>query len=100
MSSSDRNTDREMDQIAVVGMAGRFPRAATLDDFWKNLCDGVASVSFYSDEELSAAGVHPAFLEDPSYVFLTALPIGIVRWVPPPVGEQVLLPRAAEPITS
>ena len=35
-------------------------------------------------------------LEDPSYVFLTALPIGIVRWIPPPMGEQVLLPRASE----
>ena len=49
-------------------MAGRFPRAETLNDFWKNLCDGVASISFYSDEELRAAGVHPAFLADPSYV--------------------------------
>src|SRR5262249_45339865 len=68
MPSSDRNTDRDMDQIAVVGMAGRFPRAASLDDFWQNLCDGVASVAFYSDEELRDAGVHPAFLEDPSYV--------------------------------
>jgi hypothetical protein len=36
-------------------------------------------------------------LEDPSYVFLTALPIGIVRWTPPVVGEQVLVPRAADP---
>jgi acyl transferase domain-containing protein len=68
MSGDDRNTDREMDQVAVVGMAGRFPRAETLNDFWKNLCDGVASISFYSDGELRAAGVHPAFLEDPSYV--------------------------------
>jgi hypothetical protein len=36
-------------------------------------------------------------LEDPSYVFLTAQPIGIVRWLPPSLGEQVLLPRASEP---
>ena len=63
-----RPGEGEEDQIAVVGLAGRFPRAETLDDFWKNLCDGVASISFYSDEELRAAGVHPAFLEDPSYV--------------------------------
>ena len=38
---------------------------------------------------------HP--LEDPSYVFLTALPFGIVRWTPPALGEQVLVPRAADP---
>ncbi|HTU63754.1 MAG TPA: hypothetical protein VMF89_35060, partial [Polyangiales bacterium] len=36
-------------------------------------------------------------LEDPSYVFLTALPIGIVRWTPPTLGEQMLVPRAADP---
>ena len=36
-------------------------------------------------------------LEDPSYVFLTALPIGIVRWTPPLIGAQVLVPRAADP---
>jgi len=36
-------------------------------------------------------------LEDPSYVFLTALPNGIVRWTPPSLGEQVLVPRAADP---
>lgn len=36
-------------------------------------------------------------LEDPDYVFLTALPIGIVRWTPPTLGEQVLVPRAADP---
>jgi hypothetical protein len=36
-------------------------------------------------------------LEDPSYVFLTALPVGIVRWTPPALGEQVLVPRAADP---
>jgi hypothetical protein len=36
-------------------------------------------------------------LEDPSYVFLAALPGGIVRWAPPALGTQVMLPRAAEP---
>jgi len=36
-------------------------------------------------------------LGDPSYVFLIALPIGLVRWTPPSLGEQVLVPRAADP---
>src|SRR5882724_4602124 len=42
--------------IAIVGMAGRFPKARNLDEFWRNLCDGVEAVSFFSDEELAAAG--------------------------------------------
>lgn len=33
-----------VNDIAIVGMAGRFPGAANLDEFWKNLHDGVDSV--------------------------------------------------------
>ena len=32
--------------VAVIGMSGRFPGAATLSEFWSNLCDGVESISF------------------------------------------------------
>ena len=56
------------DEIAIIGMTGRFPGADNLDAFWRNLRDGVESVSFYSDEELLAAGVHPALLAHPNYV--------------------------------
>jgi hypothetical protein len=36
-------------------------------------------------------------LEDPSYVFLIAMPFGLVRFQPPPLGEQQLVARAAFP---
>lgn len=36
-------------------------------------------------------------LEDAGYLFLTVLPGGVVRWRPPSLGEQVMLPRASEP---
>ena len=53
--------------IAIVGMAGRFPKARNLDEFWRNLCDGVEAISFFGDDELAAAGtaVPPG---NPSYV--------------------------------
>ena len=54
--------------IAIVGMAGRFPGAKNIDEFWRNLRDGVESVKLLSDEELLTAGVNPASLNDPSYV--------------------------------
>jgi acyl transferase domain-containing protein len=54
--------------IAIVGMAGRFPGAPTLDAFWRNLCDGVESVSFFTQDELRAAGVPPEQIADPDYV--------------------------------
>ena len=55
-------------EVAVIGMAGRFPKASTLDEFWRNLRDGVEGVSFFSDAELEAAGVDRMALADPSYV--------------------------------
>ncbi|HEV2705717.1 MAG TPA: amino acid adenylation domain-containing protein [Pyrinomonadaceae bacterium] len=54
--------------IAIVGMAGRFPGARSIEQFWENLRAGVESVSFLSDEELIAAGVDPALLAHPNYV--------------------------------
>ena len=54
--------------IAIVGMAGRFPGAQNLDEFWHNLCAGVEATSFFTDEELLASGVDPAEFNAPNYV--------------------------------
>jgi phthiocerol/phenolphthiocerol synthesis type-I polyketide synthase E len=58
----------EVDGIAIVGMAGRFPGARNIDEFWRNLRDGVEAISFFTEEELRSAGVDSALLSDPSYV--------------------------------
>ena len=51
-------TDREQPElVAVVGMAGRFPGAADVSEFWSNLCDGVESIRPFTEDELAAAGV-------------------------------------------
>ncbi len=57
-----------IESIAIIGMACRFPGAADPDQFWRNLRDGVESITFFSDEALTAAGVDPATLKDPRYV--------------------------------
>ena len=54
--------------IAIVGMAGRFPGAKNIDEFWRNLRDGVESIRFFTDEELKALGVDDSTLADPNYV--------------------------------
>lgn len=54
--------------IAIVGMAGRFPGAPDLVSFWRNLREGVESVTTYSDADLLAAGVPKHLLDDPDYV--------------------------------
>jgi amino acid adenylation domain-containing protein/non-ribosomal peptide synthase protein (TIGR01720 family) len=54
--------------IAVIGMACRFPGAATVDDFWRNLVEARHSIRTFTDEELLQAGENPALLRDPRYV--------------------------------
>src|SRR5689334_7217053 len=36
--------------IAIIGMSGRFPGASTLEQFWRNLCDGVESISTFTQD--------------------------------------------------
>ncbi len=59
--------DNEFD-IAIIGMAGRWPGARTLDEFWRNLAEGVESITRFADEELLAAGVSRSQLNDRNYV--------------------------------
>lgn len=54
--------------IAIIGMAGRFPGANSVDQFWENLCNGVESIVELSDEQLAAAKVDPLILQNPNYV--------------------------------
>jgi len=54
--------------IAIIGMACRFPGAAHPRTFWDNLVRGVESITFFSDEELRAAGEDAALLSHPHYV--------------------------------
>jgi acyl transferase domain-containing protein/acyl carrier protein len=61
-------TQDSLESIAIIGMAGRFPGAGNVEQFWANLRAGVESISFFSDEELAAAGVEPALARDQSYV--------------------------------
>ncbi|GJL53390.1 MAG: hypothetical protein NPIRA02_05220 [Nitrospirales bacterium] len=40
------------DSIAIVGMAGRFPQARNIKEFWQNIQNGIDCVSTFSDDEL------------------------------------------------
>jgi len=62
-TTKDKDTD-----IAVIGMALRVPGATSIDTFWENLCNGVESVTFFTDEELAERGVPRKMLDNPAYV--------------------------------
>jgi amino acid adenylation domain-containing protein len=63
-----RQSYHDNQAIAIVGMAGRFPAADSIQQLWLNLANGVEAVTFFSDTELLAAGVTAEQLADPTYV--------------------------------
>src|SRR5262249_54387614 len=50
-------------RLAIIGMAGRFPGAKNVDQFWKNLCDGVESITFFTEDQLDKS-----LIDNPNYV--------------------------------
>ena len=56
------------DRIAIIGMAGRFPGAANIREFWSNLQNGVESIFPLSDDELRTRGITDDLLSNPNYV--------------------------------
>lgn len=64
----DSPTKGSIEGIAVIGMACRFPGAKSIEQFWQNLSNGIESITFFSDEELKAAGVAPELLNNANYV--------------------------------
>src|SRR6202165_514370 len=57
------NDEQQFEGVAIVGMAGRFPGAESVEEFWANLVAGRESISFFSDAELAASGLDPAELK-------------------------------------
>lgn len=55
-------------EIAVIGMAGRFPGADSVEVFWLNLEQSVESIATLTDEEITAQGVDKSQLQDSHYV--------------------------------
>ena len=66
--------------IAIIGMAGRFPDADDVDAFWKNLAAGHEALRQFNDDELLAAGVSRQLLDAPGYVKCGVILEGIDRF--------------------
>jgi len=63
-----RQDEIRASDIALVGMACRFPGASTVEKFWQNLQEGRDTATFFSDEQLLAEGISQDLLQDPLYV--------------------------------
>ncbi|WP_406725045.1 beta-ketoacyl synthase N-terminal-like domain-containing protein [Streptomyces sp. GD-15H] len=66
--------------VAIVGMACRFPGANSVEQFWDVLGEGRETLTRYTDEELLAAGVPAERLADSRYVKAAQTIDGIDRF--------------------
>src|SRR5262249_8810634 len=57
-----------VESVAIIGMKGRFPGADNVEQLWENLKNGVESITSFSERELQAAGVDPAYMNVPGFV--------------------------------
>lgn len=55
----------DFEEVAIIGMSCRFPRARNVEEFWHNLREGVEGISFFSDDELEVGG---ELVQSPNYV--------------------------------
>lgn len=55
-------------EIAVVGMACRFPGIRTPSDLWSVLVEGTETIATFSDDQLRASGIPETLFKHPDYV--------------------------------
>ncbi len=63
--------------IAIIGIAGRFPQADDVSQFWQNLCAGREAIQELDEASLLEQGVPAQLLGDKSYVSKASLINGI-----------------------
>ncbi len=68
---SQSENENHLTGIAIVGMAGRFPGAKDVHEFWKNLANGVESISTLKEEELEIGDA--ALWSQPNFVKARAI---------------------------
>lgn len=65
---SDREVESEvLEGVAIIGMAGRFPGARNVAEFWRNQLEGIESISKFRVDELEIAN-REKIASDPRYV--------------------------------
>jgi amino acid adenylation domain-containing protein len=87
---------RAHEPIAIVGMSGRFPGASNPEQLWRNLCNSVESISFFTPEELGP-GIDEELRNDPNYIRARGLIEGADRFDPAFFGIGPLEARIMDP---
>ncbi|GAB3932893.1 polyketide synthase [Mucilaginibacter myungsuensis] len=64
---SNKKEKHSNGNIAIIGMAGKWPGAETVAEFWDNLKNGIETTSFFSKDELDL-NIPDKIKNDPAYV--------------------------------
>jgi acyl transferase domain-containing protein len=56
------------EEIAVIGLAGRFPGAKNIEQYWHNIQNGVESIVRFTDQELKDKGIPDDMLRSKNFV--------------------------------
>ena len=72
----------ETNDIAIIGMACRFPGAEDVNQFWDNLQEGVCSIRELSEEELTSRGIPVSVLSSPDYRRIGAILDSVEQFEP------------------
>lgn len=54
--------------IAIIGMAGKYPNSENIQEFWNHLVKGDELIHFYTDEELRKLGVSEENINNQNFV--------------------------------
>lgn len=79
--------------VAVIGLAGRFPGASNVQEFWENIRDGRESITTFSVEEMVAGGVDTREATATNYVPVRGVAPDLDKFDAPFFGYT---PREAE----
>jgi acyl transferase domain-containing protein len=79
---SDFNQNISENDIAVIGISGRFPGARNCGEFWYNLEHGIEPLSHFDPAEILASGIAPERVMDPDYVRKRFILDDIELWDP------------------
>lgn len=82
--------------IAVIGMAGRFPGADTIDELWTVLKEGRETITFFTADELDA-NLPASLVNDPAYVKARGIVRDVDQFDAPFFGLNPRLADAMDP---
>ncbi|HEX5123390.1 MAG TPA: beta-ketoacyl synthase N-terminal-like domain-containing protein, partial [Rhodanobacteraceae bacterium] len=87
-----RRTGSGSEPIAIIAMASRLPGAGDAETFWRNLCEGKETITFFAPDEIDAS-VPRSERDDPAYVRARGVVDGIEEFDAAFFGVK---PREAE----